>query len=142
MIKKTITYTDLNGAETTEDYYFHINKGEMMRMQLSEGMALDVKIDRLIQTRDYKEIVATIESFIDLSYGVRSENGKSFIKNPKQLELFKSSEAYSELVWSLYTDEDEMRDFIFGIFPSNLKEVTEETLKKLEEKKKNANSAE
>ena len=115
--------------------------GEMMRMQLSEGMALDVKIDRLIQTRDYKEIVATIESFIDLSYGVRSENGKSFIKNPKQLELFKSSEAYSELVWSLYTDEDEMRDFIFGIFPSNLKEVTEETLKKLEEKK-NANSAE
>lgn len=141
MIKKTITYTDLNDAETTEDYYFHINKGEMMRMQLSEGMALDVKIDRLIQTRDYKEIVATIESFIDLSYGVRSENGKSFIKNPKQLELFKSSEAYSELVWSLYTDEDEMRDFIFGIFPSNLKEVTEETLKKLEEKK-NANSAE
>ena len=141
MIKKTITYTDLNGAETTEDYYFHINKGEMMQMQLSEGMALDVKIDRLIQTRDYKEIVATIESFIDLSYGVRSENGKSFIKNPKQLELFKSSEAYSELVWSLYTDEDEMRDFIFGIFPSNLKEVTEETLKKLEEKK-NANSAE
>ena len=141
MIKKTITYTDLNDAENTEDYYFHINKGEMMRMQLSEGMALDVKIDRLIQTRDYKEIVATIESFIDLSYGVRSENGKSFIKNPKQLELFKSSEAYSELVWSLYTDEDEMRDFIFGIFPSNLKEVTEETLKKLEEKK-NANSAE
>ena len=141
MLKKTITYTDLNGAETTEDYYFHINKGEMMRMQLSEGMALDVKIDRLIQTRDYKEIVATIESFIDLSYGVRSENGKSFIKNPKQLELFKSSEAYSELVWSLYTDEDEMRDFIFGIFPSNLKEVTEETLKNLEEKK-NANSAE
>ena len=141
MIKKTITYTDLNDAETTEDYYFHINKGEMMRMQLSEGMALDVKIDRLIQTRDYKEIVATIESFIDLSYGVRSENGKSFIKNPKQLELFKSSEAYSELVWSLYTDEDEMRDFIFGIFPTNLKEVTEETLKKLEEKK-NANSAE
>ena len=141
MIKKTITYTDLNGAETTEDYYFHINKGEMMRMQLSEGMALDVKIDRLIQTRDYKEIVATIESFIDISYGVRSENGKSFIKNPKQLELFKSSEAYSELVWSLYTDEDEMRDFIFGIFPSNLKEVTEETLKNLEEKK-NANSAE
>ena len=141
MIKKTITYTDLNDAETTEDYYFHINKGEMMRMQLSEGMALDVKIDRLIQTRDYKEIVATIESFIDLSYGVRSENGKSFIKNSKQLELFKSSEAYSELVWSLYTDEDEMRDFIFGIFPSNLKEVTEETLKNLEEKK-NANSAE
>ena len=141
MIKKTITYTDLNGAENTEDYYFHINKGEMMRMQLSEGMALDVKIDRLIQTRDYKEIVATIESFIDLSYGVRSENGKSFIKNSKQLELFKSSEAYSELVWSLYTDEDEMRDFIFGIFPSNLKEVTEETLKNLEEKK-NANSAE
>ena len=141
MIKKTITYTDLNGAENTEDYYFHINKGEMMRIQLSEGMALDVKIDRLIQTRDYKEIVATIESFIDLSYGVRSENGKSFIKNPKQLELFKSSEAYSELVWTLYTDEDEMRNFIFGIFPSNLKEVTEETLKNLEEKK-NANSAE
>ena len=141
MLKKTITYTDLNDAENTEDYYFHINKGEMMQMQLSEGMALDVKIDRLIQTRDYKEIVAIIESFIDRSYGVRSENGKSFIKNPKQLELFKSSEAYSELVWSLYTDEDEMRDFIFGIFPSNLKEVTEETLKKLEEKK-NANSAE
>ena len=28
MIKKTITYTDYNGTERTEDFYFNLNAGD------------------------------------------------------------------------------------------------------------------
>lgn len=35
MLKKTITYTDYNGNERKEDFYFNLNKAEIMRMEMS-----------------------------------------------------------------------------------------------------------
>ena len=35
MLKKTITYTDYNGSERTEDFYFNLSKAEIMEMELS-----------------------------------------------------------------------------------------------------------
>ena len=32
MLKKTITYTDYNGSERTEDFYFNLSKAEAMEM--------------------------------------------------------------------------------------------------------------
>lgn len=126
MLKKTITYHDLDGEETTEDFYFHMSKGEVLKQQIGEGGAMDVKIDRLMQERDYKEIVKIIDEFIDLSYGIRSENGKSFIKNAKNLESFKSSDAYSELIWELYNDDEAMREFLDKIFPTEMQDAAEQ----------------
>ena len=37
MFKKTITYTDFNGNERTEDFYFHLSKAELAEMDLSKA---------------------------------------------------------------------------------------------------------
>ena len=34
MLKKTITYTDYNGAERTEDFYFNLSKAEITEMEM------------------------------------------------------------------------------------------------------------
>ena len=34
MIKKTVTYTDYNGIERTENFYFNLTKAEVMEMEL------------------------------------------------------------------------------------------------------------
>ena len=35
MLKKTIKYTDYNGEEQTEDFYFNLSKAELTEMELS-----------------------------------------------------------------------------------------------------------
>ena len=35
MIKKTITYTDYNGLERTEDFWFNITEAEALEMEMS-----------------------------------------------------------------------------------------------------------
>ena len=33
MIKQTITYTDYNGNERTEEYWFNLSKAELLRLE-------------------------------------------------------------------------------------------------------------
>ena len=35
MYKKTITYTDYNNVERTEDFWFNFSKAEIMEMEMS-----------------------------------------------------------------------------------------------------------
>ena len=43
MYKKTVTYTDFNGVERTEDFYFNFTKAELIDMQLStDGGLLEI----------------------------------------------------------------------------------------------------
>ena len=34
MLKKTITYTDYNGVDRTEDFYFNLTEAELLDMEL------------------------------------------------------------------------------------------------------------
>ena len=40
MLKKTITYTDYNGVERTEDFYFNLTRAELMEMHSSSSAFL------------------------------------------------------------------------------------------------------
>lgn len=35
MLKKTVTFTDYNGTERTQDFYFHLSKAEITEMEMS-----------------------------------------------------------------------------------------------------------
>ena len=45
MLKKTITYTDYNGNERTEDFYFNLTKAEVVEMEMSTSGGLTEMID-------------------------------------------------------------------------------------------------
>ena len=36
MLKKTIKYTDYNGQQREEDFYFNLNKAELAEMEMSK----------------------------------------------------------------------------------------------------------
>lgn len=44
MLKKTIPYIDLNGVERKEDFYFHLSKPEIVKMQTSVKGGYDVQL--------------------------------------------------------------------------------------------------
>ena len=52
MIKKTITYSDFNGNERTEDFYFNLTKAEITKMELSIKGGLSEMIQRIVAAQD------------------------------------------------------------------------------------------
>ena len=52
MLKKTITYTDYNGVERTEDFYFNLTKAELMEMEIGTTGGMADMIKRIIDAKD------------------------------------------------------------------------------------------
>ena len=129
MLKKTITYTDYNGVERTEDFYFNLTKAEIMEMQLSTTGGLDEMIQRIIATQDVPAIAKIFKDLVLRAYGQKSPDGRRFIKNEELTEEFSQTEAYSELYMSLATDADAASAFINGIVPKDVAEKAAEMQK-------------
>lgn len=117
MFKKTITYKDYNGTERTEDFYFNLDQRDVTKMELSTSGGLDTYIKRITAEQDLPKIIALFEELIDKSFGVKSDDGKYFVKDPQELLKFKSTQAYSDLYMELATDADKAAEFINGITP-------------------------
>lgn len=120
MLKKTIKYTDYNGVERTEDFYFNLSKAELAEMELSSEAGLQAYIEKIVSTQDRKKLVELFKELILMSYGEKSLDGRRFIKNEEVRNSFKETEAYSELFMELATNADAASAFVNGIVPQNL----------------------
>lgn len=126
MLKKTITYTDYNGTERTEDFYFNLSKAEAMEMEMGTTGGMTETINRIIAAQDSPSIIKIFKDFILKAYGEKSLDGKRFIKSKEISEAFSQTEAYSQLFMELATNADAAADFINGIVP---KEIAKEVKK-------------
>lgn len=118
MYKITETYTDYNGVEKTEDFYFNLTKTDILKMELSEDGGMDQRLDRLVKTKDMKEAIKVFEGLLLLSYGIKTDDGR-FVKSEEARQRFMSSAAYSEIYFKLATDPDEAQKFVEGVIPKN-----------------------
>lgn len=117
MIKKTITYTDFNDVPRTEDFYFNLTQTEIMHMEDEEEGGLSKKLEGIAKMQDVRGILRTIEWVIQKAYGIRSEDGRRFIKNSSITEEFVQTPAYQELYMSFLEDPDSCVEFINGLVP-------------------------
>lgn len=140
MLKKTLTYENVDGQEVTEDFYFNLTKVELAKQLQLEGDkdGLDKQVQKIVDDKATpREIMATFEDLIVKSYGERTSDGK-FIKTAQTTESFLSSEAYSNMFFELITDAGKAAEFFNGIMPKDLveeaKRLTEQqsTMKGLE----------
>lgn len=120
MIKKTITYTDYNGNERTEDFYFHLTKAEIAKMEMSTVGGFAEMVNRIVAAQDQPAIIEVFEDLIKKSYGVKTPDGRGFDKDPKHLASFIQTEAYSQLFMELATDADAAAKFVNGVVPADL----------------------
>lgn len=120
MLKKTINYTDYNGMERKEDFYFNLSKAELTEMELSTAGGLAEMIQKIVDTQDTPKIVKIFKDLVLKAYGEKSLDGKRFIKNDEIREAFSQTEAYSELFMELASDADAASAFVNGIVPKDL----------------------
>ena len=125
MLKKTIKYTDYNGVEREEVFYFNITKAELMTQNLMTPGGLETKLKRIINSKDVPELTKYIQDIIKDSYGVKSDDGVRFIKSKELSEMFMQTEAYSVLFMEMVTDNKKASDFVNGILPKDLVEQAE-----------------
>lgn len=117
MIKWPITYTDYNGDEHTEDFYFNLNKAEVMEMDLRANGAYAAYLQQIVDQRDGKLLADEFKNIILRSYGEKSADGRRFVKSQELVDAFVQSEAYSELYMQLATDTEACEKFIQGVMP-------------------------
>ena len=120
MLKKTFTYTDYNGVERTETHYFNLSKAELVDMEATTPGSLSEKLKRIVDGADGPEIMKFFKELIFKSYGIKSDDGRRFIKSKELSEGFAQTEAYSQIFMELATDADAAAKFVNGIVPADL----------------------
>lgn len=124
MLAKTITAKDFNGIERTETFLFHMSEAELAEMDLTQRGGMKEFIQRIIQAQDQPELIKLFKELILKSYGVKSADGREFIKKKEYTDNFTSTNFYSALFMELISDDDSAANFVNGIMPDSIPNVT------------------
>lgn len=119
MITREVTYTDYNGDEQTEKYYFDLTVPEMLELSFSSAGDIQSTLERLSNSRKVGEIFNIIQTLIFKSVGVKSDDGKRFVKNEEVLNDFKQSRGYESFLMKMMQDTDYASKFIEQLIPQD-----------------------
>lgn len=120
MHKETITYIDYDGNERTEDFFFNLTKAELTEMDLGTAGGMKKLLERIIAEKDTKRIMEIFKEIIQKSYGVKTLDGRRFIKSQEVLDEFTQTEAYSIMFMKLATDAEAAATFVNHIIPQDI----------------------
>jgi hypothetical protein len=132
VIKKTITFTDLDGEKFTEDFYFNLSKAELAEIEISVPGGMQAQFQLVMALEDTKAVLDIFKELIAKAYGKRSDDNRSFIKSEEISQGFMYSDAYSELFMELLTDSNKALEFITGIMPADMSADFPKTVEELE----------
>lgn len=117
MLKKIITYTDYDGLERTEEFRFNLTKAELVDMELTTAGTFSETMKRIIAEKDIIRIAKLFKELLLKSYGVKSDDGKRFVKSQELSEAFSQTEAYSDLYIELLSNPEEAAKFFAEVAP-------------------------
>lgn len=117
MLKQQVTYEDFDGNTQTETLYFNLNRMELISFQKRYGSEnMENYINKLIEEKQIEPMYDLLNDFVLTAYGVKSEDGKRFIKNDEIREEFKQSLAYEALIEDFHDDSRKvLENFIAGV---------------------------
>lgn len=122
MIARTFTYVDYDGIERTETHHFHLEQAEILKMEMGVSGGMRKLLQKIIDEKDSKRLYEHFENLVQKSYGVKSNDGRRFDKDPKLLDEFMQTPVYSMLIMELAFDTDKAIEFTNGILPKALTE--------------------
>lgn len=122
MLTKKITYTDYDGNERTETFYFNLTKTELAIMNNSAEGGLNAKLQKMVDGKRVPDIMSTFCEIIRKAYGEKSDDGRRLMKSEERSKAFEETPAYDQLFLELTQNEDAMVAFIKGVLPSDLAE--------------------
>lgn len=117
MLKKPITYTDYDGNQRTENFWFNLDEAEILELMVKYPGGLKAMLEKIIEEEDGAKILGMIKEIIMLAYGEKSLDGKYFKKSTELSEAFVHTRAYSALIMELYKVPGAAAEFMNKIIP-------------------------
>lgn len=132
MLKRPITYTNFDGETVTETYYFNLSKSELLMMEVgSKGRSFSEYIKEIVDAKDANTLMREFRSLILLAYGVRSDDGKRFVKSETLSKEFEQSFAFDALYMELVGSDQAAADFMLGVIPKDLEDAAAKNIQEL-----------
>lgn len=120
MIVYTETYTDFNGNQRTEDFRFHFNKAELLEMEMTTEGGFSARVQRIINANSHSELVMIMKKFVLDAFGVKSDDGRRFMKDDDIRRSLVECPAYSQIFMRLASDDKAAAEFINGVTPDDM----------------------
>jgi hypothetical protein len=120
MIKYPITYKNFDGARITEDFYFHLSAVELLEMEVEDARGMQAVLEEMVRTNDRAKMVRWVKEILLSAYGVRSEDGRRFVKKPELTAEFAQTFAFDALFIELGTDAEKLAKFVNSLIPDDL----------------------
>lgn len=117
MLKQQVKYEDFDGNIQDETLYFNLSRMELVALQGRYGKEDMAKyIEKLIEDKNLEKMYELLNDIVLTAYGVRSEDGKRFIKNEQIREEFVQSLAYEALIEDFHDETRKvLENFVTGI---------------------------
>ncbi|QEQ94356.1 hypothetical protein HWC66_gp53 [Gordonia phage Chikenjars] len=129
MLKQSVSYTDFDENDTTETLYFNLTKTELADNLDLEDELKEIQKDftgqgnRTLEKHEIRRVLELVKTFMRLSYGVRSSDGKRFIKTDQIWEEFTQTAAYDAFLFSLFQEPEKAFAFMIGILPKDARDA-------------------
>ena len=123
MLTKIITYTDYNGLERTENFYFNLSKSELTELELTTEGSLTAALNKMVNANDISDLARMFKKILLLAYGEKSPDGRRFMKSEDISLAFSQTPAYDKLFMELFTGTDSMIEFINAVIPKEAAEA-------------------
>lgn len=117
MFTKTITYTDFNGLERKENFYFHFSEDEIVEMELTNEGGFSDFLKRIIDAKDQNMLIKEFKKFVLNAYGEKSADGRRFIKTEEISKAFSETPAYTKLYMELAFNAKSASEFVNALIP-------------------------
>ena len=116
MLKKHVKYTGFDGEIIEEDLYFNLTRMDAIELSSRyESKDLADYMDEIVKNKDIVSLYRVLKDIVLLAYGVKSEDGKRFIKNSSVRKEFEESLAFAQLIEDLHETESSLSEFVTGI---------------------------
>ena len=141
MLVKTITYNDYDNNERTETLYFNMNKMELTEFAADlpddvfknvSGVKSIQDVAKVANKIGSRGIIKFIKELVLRSYGVKSEDGRRFIKSKELSEEFSQTIAYDMFMSELMSDDNAASNFVNGLIPASMAGELDEVKAQLE----------
>lgn len=124
MIKKTVTYDDLNGNEVTEDFYFNFTKLEALELEVTMDGGLEGTLAKISATEDSTSAWFLFKDLLLRAYGRKGPGGKGFPKkdvdgNPMR-DYLEASPALGEIIIDMLQNPGDAAKFFEGMLPPKM----------------------
>lgn len=120
MFKHTVTYEDFNGDIREETLYFNFSKPEIMMMNRKDNGSYVKKLEAIAASEDPMLIMDAFNDLLLDSYGIKSDDGTSFLKSEEIRDKFAQSIAYETILFEMIEKPELIDAFMTGVLPKDL----------------------